>query len=368
MQEISHDEELVLQTVVGASALLQKSGNVQQIIESDGFDVSARMYTVIEGSEPVSMAKSTGLAVIETSSILDRLRPDVVVVVADRYEQIATAISASYMNIPVAHIQGGEITGSIDESVRHAITKLSHLHFPATELAASNLQQMGEDPNAIHTVGCPSIDLVVRTQGEISHTPAVGGSGAQLNLENPYIVVLQHPVTTEYMDSYAQVTSTLEAVSRFSLQRGIQVVWLWPNVDAGSDSISKKLREFRESGNAENFHFRRNFSPENYIRLIRKAKCLVGNSSSGIREASFLGVPSVNIGNRQSGRERANNVIDTKSDSEEILEALNFQVDHGPYPPSHLYGDGNAGKRIANLLRGHLPSLDKKFHHILRQG
>ena len=350
MRAAKESHKLELQVVVGASAVLYRFGNVKDVIREDGFEIDAEMHTVVEGNQPVAMSMSAGLAGIELSGILNALSPDVVVVVADRYEQIATAISSAYMNIPVAHLQGGELTGSIDDSVRHAISKLAHLHFPATERAGERLVRMGEDPRSVHVIGCPAMDLVHDSQGLLPEHTFERGVGAPLDVKSPYLVVVQHPVTTEHLDAYSQVAETLAALKRVENQEGIQVVWLWPNVDAGSDSVSKRLREFRESEDSTNFHFFRNFNPEDYIRLLRGAKCLVGNSSSGIREASFMGVPSVNVGTRQNGRERSSNVLDVGYSAQEIENAILTQLDHGVYVGSSLYGDGTAGSKMASIL------------------
>jgi UDP-hydrolysing UDP-N-acetyl-D-glucosamine 2-epimerase len=261
---------------------------------------------------------------------------------------MATAIAASYMNIPLAHTQGGEVTGSIDESVRHAITKLSHLHFPATELARDNVVRLGEDPATVHLTGCPAIDLLV--DNDLSLDPDVlnhgKGVGPSVDPDAPYLLVLQHPVTTEYGSGFDQIRATLDAVDRI----GMQTIWLWPNVDAGSDDVSKGLRMFREENADANIHFYRNFAAEDYARLLHNAACVVGNSSSALREGSFLGVPAVNVGTRQQGRERGPNVADAGHDAGAIENAVREQIGHGRYPRSPLFGDGQAGQRVANVL------------------
>lgn len=362
MRAAESSRHIELSVVVGASALLQKFGDVRKIIIEDGFSVSAEMYSVVEGNEPAAMAVSAGLATVQLSGILNSLAPEAVVVVADRYEQIATAISASYMNIPVAHLQGGELTGSIDDSVRHAITKLSHIHFPATALAGERLIKMGESPDQVHVIGCPSIDLSATATGDVALGVLSSGVGGQLEVDSPYIIVSQHSVTTEYQHAYEQVSETLSALVEVRNRTGVEVLWLWPNVDAGSDSVSRRLRKFRENEDSSGFHFYRNFSPEDYVRLMRKSKCIVGNSSSGIREASFLGVPSVNIGNRQNGRERGPNVIDVPNGSTLIQEAIFSQIHRGPYEPSFIYGDGKAGERMAEILSSAALQSSKSFY------
>ena len=348
MEALSERPEVNLQVIVGASALLYRFGNAIDRIREDGFEPVATVFSIVEGETPTTMAKSTGLAVMDLATLFENLKPDVVVTVADRFDTMATAVAASYMNIPLAHTQGGEVTGSIDESVRHAVTKLSHVHFPATQRAADNLIKMGEDPSTVHMFGCPSLDPIARLDLSL---PAdifdrYKGVGPDLDPKEPYVVVLQHPVTTEYGHGFAQINETLKAAESIPLQK----VWLWPNVDAGSDDISKGLRTFRERNPRSPIHFYRQFGVEDYARLIKNAACLVGNSSSGLREGSFLGVPTVNIGSRQTGRERAGNVIDVPYEAEAIKGAIQRQIEHGPYPPSDLFGDGKAGGKVAEVL------------------
>lgn len=350
---------LELVTVVGASALLHRFGNVREIMEKDGFQADSTVYTIIEGENPTTMAKSTGLAIIELATIFENLKPDIALTVADRFETMATAVAASYMNIPVAHTQGGEVTGSIDESVRHAVTKLSHLHFPATELARDNVIRMGEDPATVFLTGCPSIDAIA----DIDYTippdffERYKGVGPALDPSRPYLVVLQHPVTTEYGQGLAQIEETLAAVAA----TGMQTAWLWPNVDAGSDQVSKGLRKFREHNPAAPMHFYLNFEVTDYARLINGAACLVGNSSSALREGSFLGVPAVNIGSRQGGRERGENVIDAGYDRAGIGAAIARQLEHGRYQRSLRFGDGTAGQKIAHVLATAEPKVQKRL-------
>src|SRR5215831_9840973 len=199
LKAIQEHPDLELQLVVAASALLERYGSAVRYIEDDGFTISARVYMVLEGENLAAMAKTTGLGLLELATVFDNLRPDVVVTIADRYETLATAVAASYMNIPVAHVQGGEITGSIDEKVRHAVTKLSNLHFAATQMAADRLLRMGERPDSVFVTGCPSIDLAaeILARPELDFDPfeKYGGVGAALDLSRGYIVVMQHPVT-----------------------------------------------------------------------------------------------------------------------------------------------------------------------------
>ena len=348
LKAIKDQPDLDLQLIAGASALLWRFGNVAHQIHEDGFKIDLVVYSIVEGENPTTMAKSTGMGIMELATQFENLKPNVVITVADRFETMATAIAASYMNIPLAHTQGGEVTGSIDESVRHAITKLAHIHFPATKKARENIIRMGEDPEKVFLTGCPAIDIVA----DLDLTPTddllkkYKGVGPDLDIHRPYLVVLQHPVTTEYGSGFEQINETLQAIKSIRMQ----TVWLWPNVDAGSDSISKGLRMFREHEKPDYIHFYRHFSVEDYVRLIANCACLAGNSSSGIREGSFLGVPVVDIGTRQAFRERGSNCTNVGYDHKEIEEAIRQQIKNGPYPSDKTYGDGKAGKRIADIL------------------
>lgn len=359
LRAVVEHPRLELQLIVGASAVLHRFGSVVDVIRQDGFTPNAVVYSIVEGENLTTMAKSTGLAIQELATLFEMLKPDVALTVADRFETMATAITASYMNIPLAHTQGGEVTGSIDESVRHAITKLAHVHFPATRKAAENVIRMGENPASVHVTGCPAIDLCV--QEDTSLAPdffaRYKGVGPGLDPSKPYMVVLQHPVTTEYGQGFAQINETLQAVRRIDMQ----TAWLWPNVDAGSDAVSKGLRMYREKNRPENMHFFLNFTPEDYVKLIDNCQCLVGNSSSAIREGAFLGVPAVNIGSRQHNRECGENVVHCGYDADQIESCIRKQLAHGKYASNHLFGDGNAGRRIADILADATFSIQKSL-------
>jgi len=350
LRAINEHPDLELQLVVGASALLERFGSAHKIIKNDGFKIDGMVYITIEGENPTTMAKSTGLAIVELATMFENLKPDIVLTVADRYETMATAVASSYMNIPLAHTQGGEVTGSIDESVRHAVTKLAHIHFPATKKSAERLIKMGEDPSTVFCVGCPSIDSLVDADLTLKNDifKKYGGVGAVLDLRKPYLLVIQHPVTTEYGQGLEQISRTIKAIHELQ----IQIIMLWPNVDAGSGEIAKGIRLFREHHglNVDYIHFFINFSVEDYAKVLNNSACIVGNSSSGLREGSFLGVPCVNIGTRQSGRERGKNVVDVEYDAQAIKNAIEYQLSNGRYEPEMIYGDGRAGERITNIL------------------
>jgi GDP/UDP-N,N'-diacetylbacillosamine 2-epimerase (hydrolysing) len=358
---IRERDDLELQLVVAASALLDRYGGAVQVIERDGFDITERVYMVLEGENLVTSAKSTGIGLSELATVFDNHEPDAVVTIADRYETLATAVAASYMNIPVVHVQGGEVTGSIDEKVRHAVTKLSNLHLVATEQARARVMRLGEPEHTVMVTGCPSIDIAA----EVADRPALdfdpfekyGGVGPKADLSDGYLVVMQHPVTTEHEEARAQVEETLHAVTDFDLP----VLWFWPNVDAGSDGTSKGIRVFREREDPTNLHLFRNMYPEDFLRLLVNSRGIVGNSSVAIRECSFLGVPAVNIGTRQQGRERGANVIDVDHDRAVITDAIREHLRRGKAPADHLYGDGRAGSRIAECLATAELSVEKRL-------
>ena len=228
LRAIQNHPELELQLVIAASALLDRYGMVVNRIRRDGFEIQAQVYMVVEGENLVTSAKTTGIGLMELATVFDNLKPDIVVTIADRYETIATAIAASYMNIPLAHVQGGEVTGNIDEKVRHAVTKLADYHLVATQKAAERVIKMGEDPGSVFVTGCPSIDIAAEVLKEpgLSLNPfeKYGGVGADVDLSNGYLVVMQHPVTTEYEQARLHVTETLFAVNDL----GLPALWFWP--------------------------------------------------------------------------------------------------------------------------------------------
>jgi bifunctional UDP-N-acetylglucosamine 2-epimerase / N-acetylmannosamine kinase len=350
LQAVKDHEALELQLVVAGSALLGRYGNAVEYIEKDGFKVNEKVFIVLEGENPTSMAKTTGLGVMELSNVFYNLQPDVVIAIADRFETLAVSVAAAYQNIPLAHIQGGEVTGNIDEKVRHANTKLADLHFTASEGAKARVIRMGEEPASVFNTGCPSIDLA----DNVLKTPALdfdpyikyGGVGAKPDISNGYMVVMQHPVTTEYGSARKHVEETLEAIHAIDIPTFI----FWPNVDAGADGTSSGIRSFRETHQLNNVHFFKNMEPDDFLRLLVNAKCLVGNSSVGIRECAYLGVPVVNIGSRQNRRDRGNNVIDVDYDRTQIAAAITQWLNSPRPAHSEVYGGGNAGTQIAELL------------------
>lgn len=349
MKAIKDHQELELQLILGASALLDRYGEVAKQIKQDGFEPAAEVFMLIEGETPTTMAKSTGVGLMELPTVFQRLKPDIVLTVGDRFETMATTLAAAYMNLPVAHTMGGEVSGTIDESIRHAVTKFANIHFPASKDAKERIIKLGERPEDVYLVGCPRIDLVVEIlkndNGDLDKTMQEG-VGGKVNINEPFILVSQHPVTTEYGEGEKQITMTLEAVR----ETGLPAVVLWPNADAGSDDIARGMRKWREQGLDKNMHFFKNLLVDHYIQLMKRTACLIGNSSSGIREGAFIGTPVVNIGTRQNMRERGHNVIDVPHDQLAISNAIQQQLNHSFYDTEPIYGDGTAGEKIAEVL------------------
>jgi UDP-hydrolysing UDP-N-acetyl-D-glucosamine 2-epimerase len=350
MRAVRAHQDLELQLVAGASAVLDRYGAVVEQIEKDGFRPAAKVYMLIEGETPATMARSTGLGLLELPTVFEGLKPNVVVTVGDRFETMATALAAAYMNIPLAHTMGGEVSGTIDESIRHAVTKFAHIHFPACSDARDRIIRLGERPETVHLVGCPRMDLVAELlandDGNLDKDLFAEGVGGWFDLAKPFVMVAQHPVTTEYGEGDRQITATLEAVSEV----GLPALVFWPNADAGSEDVARGIRRFREQRDDSRFHFFKNLPAEVYIRLMTRTACLVGNSSSAIREGAFIGTPAVNIGTRQVQRQRGTNVVDVPHDVHAIAEAIHHQLGRGSYPHEPIYGDGKAGDRIADVL------------------
>ena len=360
LKSIQESSFLKLQLIVGASSVLERYGAVSELIEQDGFEISDRVYMLVEGESPLTMAKSTGLGIIELASTFSRLKPDIVLTIGDRFETMSTTIAASYMNIPLAHTMGGEVTGTIDESIRHAVTKFSHIHFAASKDAKQRIIKLGEVEENVYLVGCPRIDEVsniLNSGSELDDSFMSEGVGPKIDLDKPFVLVSQHPVTSEYGSGEVQIINTLEAVASV----GTPAIVLWPNPDAGSSDISRGMRKWREENKDAPMHFFKNLPIEIYVKLMAKCACLVGNSSSGIREGAFIGTPVVNVGTRQDARERGRNVIDVRHNVSEIVEAMIAQIKHGQYIPEYLYGDGKAASKIVAILETCDVSTQKKI-------
>jgi UDP-hydrolysing UDP-N-acetyl-D-glucosamine 2-epimerase len=359
MLAILGDPRLAIQIVVGGGILLDRYGDYSDHIESEGFAIAERVPFLLGGDSLESMTMSAGMATLELGRTFARLRPDVVMVIADRYEALSVAHAAMCMNIPIAHLEGGEISGSIDERIRHAITKLAHVHFPATREAAERIRRMGESDESIVRIGTPSLDLLAALDlddiSPLEDFLARRGHGDVIELRGEYIVVSQHSVVTEIELAEQQLRATLEAARRI----GLPVVWILPNMDAGEASAAIVLAQNRTD--PMRIRVVTSLPMELYARLLKRSRCLVGNSSSGIRECEYLGVPVVNIGTRQNGRQRGRNVLDVDHDVDSIVLAVNRQLDHGHYSSDSIYGDGNSGKLLSEALATMSLEIDKRI-------
>ena len=276
----------------------------------------------------------------------------------DRYEILSAAIAASYMNIILAHIEGGDISGNIDESVRHAVTKLSHIHFCSNEESARRVLQMGESPKSIFNVGCPEIEELLINEERVNSEEINNlGVGDYININKSFLIVLFHPVTTDKDNRY-HTSLLLDSVR----ETNYQTIWFWPNADAGTGDVAKAIRVFRERKSSSNMRFLKYLPVSKFLSLLRQCSCLVGNSSAGIKECSFLGIPVVNVGSRQNGRMRSSNVFDSPFEKNQIKSAIDHQIKKGSYPKSDIYFKENCGENIANILSDINVSSQKIFH------
>jgi UDP-hydrolysing UDP-N-acetyl-D-glucosamine 2-epimerase len=363
MRAIAGHPDLQLQVLAAGTMVLERFDLPVRMVKQDGFEIDGEIYVELEGSTPATMAKSVGFGVVEFASEFQRLRPDIVLLIGDRYEALAAAIAAAYMNICIAHIQGGEVSGSIDESTRHAITKFAHFHFPSTKRSAEYVERMGEDPDSILAVGCPSSDIARHLDRQLTEDMLNSrGSGGLIDVSRQFLLVVFHPTTTEYGGEPVQMEQLLGALNELCEQ----TVLLWPNIDAGSDHVSKAIRVFRDHVRPTWLRTLINVPPEVYQRVLAATACAVGNSSSFVRDASYFGTPVVLVGNRQDGREIDAHVKAVAPSQEEIVAAIHSQLAHGRYPASSLYGDGQVSERIADALSKLNPYIQKRLHYIYR--
>lgn len=364
---MSAREDVEVSLIVAGMHLLEKHGNTVNEIVEDGFDIARKVYTIVEGETLETMTKSVGLTITEMSTVLQGIKPDIVVVHGDRFEVFGAAVAAAMMNIPVAHIQGGEVTGSIDESLRHAITKMAHIHLVSNQLAAERIIKLGEDPDYVFVIGCPMVDVLNDTPPlsieELFTSPRILGAKDPINFDpsRPYLLVANHPVCSEFGENYNHTRSLLRAV----LRTGMQALWMWPNADAGAREVVNAIKSednfFQDN---DRIAFYRNLPIELFVNVMRNASCMIGNSSAGIREACYFGTPVVNTGSRQDGRLRPGNVVDVLYDEEDIYHAITTQIVHGSYPVEMPYGVGGTGEKMADLLATvSIPSVQKKLFY-----
>lgn len=311
LKAINEHPDLELQVVMGASLFDMQ-------IE---YPVLHRVQCMVDGDNSAAMSLTTSMWIAQLANVVENLKPNIIYIHGDRYETLGTALTSVYQNTILAHGEGGDISGTVDERIRHSVTKLADIHFPVTELSRERIIKMGADPDKVFVVGSTALDTLV----DLDLTN---------NRTEPYILILHHPNTTHPED----ITPLIEAVNSIPIHK----VWLNPNVDAGSKSILKQIHRL-------NVEFVKNLPVEEYVRLLKNCQCAVGNSSSFIKEGAFLSVPAVLVGRRQEGREVGNNIIFADYDKDMIVNAIKHQMGRR-LKPTPRFGDGTAGKQIANIL------------------
>jgi GDP/UDP-N,N'-diacetylbacillosamine 2-epimerase (hydrolysing) len=363
IRKLHQHPSIDLELMLGGSILLDKySRHVADDIKEGGFTISASLFNVIEGGNHVAMAKTACLTALEVTNSLYTADPDVVVVCGDRFEQLAIAMSAAYLNKTIAHIEGGDLTGSIDESVRHAITKLAHIHFVTNDDARRRVLAMGENPEYVFNTGSLDVERAACVDADITTEQLSGyGVGHDVDVTKPFLTVIQHPVTTE-TSNRQHLETTFRALAALETP----LVWFWPNPDAGTGEMAETLRHFREHHEAvtERMRFITNVPADQFIALLKRTACVVGNSSAGIKECSFLGTPVVDIGGRQQGRLSAENVMRSGYDIDEVRAAVKKQLAHGRYAPSHIYFKPNASQAMVDILTNVDLYTQKRFHEV----
>ena len=347
VQKIEDDPSLKLHLVAAAAHLLEDHGSTLELIASDGFDVHDQVEMLMAADSPNAVAKSMGLGTIGFADIYRRIRPDIVLLLGDRFEMHAAAVAAIPFKIPLAHIHGGEVSyGAIDDSFRHAITKYSHLHFASTQSHANRIMQLGEEPWRITVSGAPGldnlqrVDLLERRQLE---------ENLSIDLTKRPLVVCFHPVTLQQEKPAQQTSQIIDSLQEFDRP----IVWSRPNADPGNLAIVRLVEDFCR--NRPQATMVQNLGTQTYFSLMNEAAAMVGNSSSGIVEAASFSLPVVNIGMRQGGRQRSGNVIDVECRSDAISagisKAISDDFRQKAAAVKNIYGEGKAGQKIVERLR-----------------
>lgn len=345
MKRIEITDGLELQIIATCMHLMEEFGHTVDEIERDGFSVSERVDISYSEDSTDAVSRSVGNAIVRLTDALVRLGPDVIVILGDRGEVLAAAVAGNYLGIPVAHIHGGEVSGHVDGVLRHAITKLSHLHFAATEKSAERIIKMGELPQRVFLVGAPALDRILGSDwmsDEELHEKY------SLDSRDGLVIVIQHPVSGQEEDAAEQMRETMEVVAEL----GRHTIVIYPNADAGGRGMISVIKEYQKDGLIEGFE---SMPHKDYLGLMRIADVLVGNSSSGIIEAPSFHLPVVNIGIRQEGRERSVNVLDVDHDRSAIKGAMEKALSDDVFRSEvrrcvNPYGDGHASERIVEVL------------------
>lgn len=356
MKEIQNDSELQLQLVVTGNHLVKDYGYTVEQIKKDGFIIDEEIDMIINSEKKSSILKSMGIEMIQMAQCFDRLKPDVLLILGDRYETFIAATCAMMMNIPIAHMNGGESTeGAIDEQIRHAITKMAHIHFAGAEYYRERIMLMGEESWRVYNVGQAGIENIRRLTLLEKHELEM-----ELNIlfDKPVFLITYHPVTLDIENIESQINALLDALKDFDAK----YIFTYPNADFGSKIIIDKINNFvKENNNAYIYY---SLGQKRYLSLLKYADIVIGNSSSGIIEAPTFNVPVVNIGDRQKGRLRGNNIIDVGNRKEEIVVGINKALYDDDFKEGlkylgNIYGDGNVSKNIVSVLKS--INIDKKF-------
>jgi UDP-N-acetylglucosamine 2-epimerase (non-hydrolysing)/GDP/UDP-N,N'-diacetylbacillosamine 2-epimerase (hydrolysing) len=348
MRAIKKDRSMELSIIATGMHLSPEFGHTVDYIESDGFKIDAKVDMLLSDDSQASMAKSLGLGIIGITQALETIDPDIVLVYGDRGEPFAAAVSAAHLMIPVVHVHGGDAArgSNIDDSIRYAITKFAHIHFTATKKHAERVIRLGEEPWRVHVVGSPALDTILH---EKIPSPSDVARIFSLDKEKPIILVIQHPTSINARDAAKEMRETMEALRELELQSVI----IYPNADAGGRAMIHVIREYEEYPFIKTF---KSIPRKEYLGLMKTASVMVGNSSSGIIEAPSLKLPVVNIGIRQAGREKSDNVIDVDYDKDAIINAIRKALHDADFKEKvrkckNPYGDGESSQRIARILR-----------------
>jgi GDP/UDP-N,N'-diacetylbacillosamine 2-epimerase (hydrolysing) len=346
LKHIDASRDLKLEIIATGMHLMPDFGNSVEEIVHDGFLIH-KIPVLHDKDTRESMAAFVGNLVVSLTKKVSEIHPDLILLLGDRGEMLAGAIVGNYTGIPVAHIHGGEITSTVDEPVRHAITKLAHIHLPATKKSARRIIRMGEDPTRVYVVGAPGLESILK--GEFTSRDELIRK-YKINPNLSFILIVQHPVSDEVSDAACQMKATLEAVSILHSQ----AIVVYPNADAGGRQMIGVIEQFCTKNTSIRAY--KNLPHDDYLGLLKIASVLVGNSSSGIIEAPSFHLPVVNIGSRQQGRERAENVIDTSYTVGEISNAIKKALDDKTFLEKvrrckNPYGSGESAKKIVELLR-----------------
>jgi UDP-N-acetylglucosamine 2-epimerase (non-hydrolysing)/GDP/UDP-N,N'-diacetylbacillosamine 2-epimerase (hydrolysing) len=344
LKAINDHPDLELSLIVAGMHLSDRFGNTVSDIERNNFKIKAKIESLVDDDTGAAMAESVGNCLISTVKALEKIKPDILLIIADIGPTLSGAIAGAYMNIPVAHLHGGDLSGSVDDFVRHAITKLSHIHLPATYESAERIRKLGEEEFRIFVVGAPGLDSILNNEFIHSNEIALKYN---LDLTKPVLVLIQHPISTELESTEMQIRETMDALISFNNQ----CVIIYPNADAGGRIIIKTIEEHKQYSFIQ---IHKSLPHKDYLGLLKVSDVIIGNSSSGLIEAPSFNLPAVNIGSRQKNRQRAKNVIDVEHNKADIIEAINKALSqefkNEIKDCINPYGDGKTGTKVARIL------------------